>query len=85
MVRGTNSLIFKMNCPNCKNPLTNSTTNCEWCGFKLKPEQNNLNQNLVEKNIPGSWSTMSSGKKFLMIIILILSFLFIYFQINPIT
>ena len=21
-----------MNCPNCKNPLTTSTSNCEWCG-----------------------------------------------------
>jgi len=26
-----------MNCPNCKNPLTNSTTNCEWCGSIINP------------------------------------------------
>lgn len=24
-----------MNCPTCKNPLTSSTTNCEWCGSDL--------------------------------------------------
>ena len=24
-----------MNCPTCKNPITNSATNCEWCGSLL--------------------------------------------------
>jgi hypothetical protein len=24
-----------MNCPICKNPLTNSTTHCEWCDAPL--------------------------------------------------
>ena len=24
-----------MNCPTCKNPLTTSTTHCEWCGGDL--------------------------------------------------
>jgi translation elongation factor EF-Tu-like GTPase len=28
-----------MNCPNCKNPLTTSTSNCEWCGSILQADQ----------------------------------------------
>lgn len=39
MVWRTNNLIFKMNCPNCKNPLTTSTSNCEWCGSILQTNQ----------------------------------------------
>ena len=33
-----------MNCPTCKNPLTNSTTNCEWCDAPLSYKNNLENE-----------------------------------------
>jgi hypothetical protein len=32
-----------MNCPTCKNPLTNSITNCEWCGSNINIESKSFN------------------------------------------
>ena len=30
-----------MNCPNCKNPIQDNYTECEWCGGKINPSKNN--------------------------------------------
>ena len=32
-----------MNCPNCKNPIQEDVTECEWCGVKIE-SKNNLNK-----------------------------------------
>ena len=34
-----------MNCPVCKNPISDNSTTCEWCGAKIQSNQN------VETNI----------------------------------
>jgi hypothetical protein len=33
--------LSKMNCPNCKNPIQDNYTECEWCGGKINPSKNN--------------------------------------------
>jgi|688.fasta_scaffold408172_2 hypothetical protein len=35
-----------MNCPNCKNPVQENATECEWCG-SVVPQLNNYNNNLT--------------------------------------
>ena len=32
-----------MNCPNCKNPIQENATECEWCGNKLSNKNDSIN------------------------------------------
>ena len=32
-----------MNCPNCKNPIQDNSTECEWCGSELTNKNDYLN------------------------------------------
>jgi hypothetical protein len=34
-----------MNCPNCKNPLQQNASECEWCGFEREYPNKFLNNN----------------------------------------
>ena len=40
-----------MNCPNCKNPIQENSSTCEWCGFTInesKSKEYDLDANLLE-------------------------------------
>jgi hypothetical protein len=38
-----------MNCPTCKNPLQQNSSECEWCGNSFNNSSSNVNSFLVEK------------------------------------
>ena len=57
-----------MNCPTCKNPLTNSATNCEWCGGEIiNLETENQSSNVGKINVTisfeGVWLIIDSNVK----------------------
>jgi hypothetical protein len=74
-----------MNCPNCKNPISANSITCEWCGTKLLNNEIEEASNVKRINKTTNWNELSSGRKAIIIVFAILLFLFIYFQINPIT
>lgn len=57
-----------MNCPTCKNPLTNSTTICEWCGGKIITLESENQSSMVGKinvtiSFEGVWLIFDSNVK----------------------
>jgi hypothetical protein len=68
-----------MNCPQCKNPIQDNTTECEWCGHKLveKPfDTLSVNQN---KSKEKDMSTPGVGKNARIILGILLFFVWILF------
>jgi hypothetical protein len=75
-----------MICPNCKNPVQENSNACEWCGTQLKSNYTNeAPSNISTSPKSVNWKDIPSGRKFILILFAIFLFLFIYFQINPIT
>ena len=74
-----------MNCPNCKNPISLNSITCEWCGTKLLTNKVEESSNVEKINKTTNWKDLSNGRKVIIIILAILLFLIVYFQINPLT
>lgn len=76
-----------MNCTNCKNPIQVSSGTCEWCGAQLR---SNVGNSFTSNNSSSPMNSVNAkkiprGRKVGIIIIAIIVFMLIYFQINPIT
>ena len=52
-----------MNCSNCKNPIQDNSTECEWCGNSFYYTNSKVNSFLVEKVVSKKEiSTLLEGK-----------------------
>lgn len=74
-----------MNCPNCKNPIQISSGSCEWCGAQIGTGSGGTqNQSSGASSKPVNFNEMPRGRKVTLIVIAIIAFLLVYFQLNPI-
>jgi uncharacterized membrane protein YvbJ len=67
-----------MNCPSCKNPVTNNSNACEWCGFALNNGISNTNiRNNSDYNQQNTTAANSKTKRNVIIAVIIFIILFI--------